>query len=58
MRSASFAYTIGGMTVDREGQVILPEDVDMTGIQSFLVSKGWLEAEPVVEPDQMTISVL
>ncbi len=53
----SFAYTIGGMTVDREGQVILPEDVDMTGIQSFLVSKGWLEAEPVVEPDQMTISV-
>lgn len=53
----SFAYTIGGVTVDREGQVILPEDVDMTGIQSFLVSKGWLEAEPVVEPDQMTISV-
>ena len=49
----SFAYTIGGMTVDREGQVILPEGVDPGGIQSFLVSKGWLEAEP----DRMTISV-
>ncbi len=53
----SFAYTIGGVTVDREGQVILPESMDPGGIQSFLVSKGWLEAEPVVEPDQMTISV-
>ena len=48
----SFAYTIGGVTVDREGQVILPEDVDMTGIKSFLVSKGWLEEEPVVEPEE------
>ena len=53
----SFAYTIGGVTVDREGQVILPEGMDPVGIQSFLVSKGWLEAEPVVELDQMTISV-
>lgn len=49
----SFAYTIGPVTVDREGQVILPEGMDPDGIQSFLVSKGWLEAEP----DQMTISV-
>ena len=53
----SFAYTIGGVTVDREGQVILPEGMDPGGIQSFLVSKGWLEAAPAVEPDQMTISV-
>ena len=53
----SFAYTIGGVTVDREGTIILPEDMVLDGIQSFLVSKGWLEAEPVVELDQMTISV-
>ena len=53
----SFAYTIGGVTVDREGQVILPEGMDPGGIRSFLVSKGWLEAQPVVEPDQITISV-
>ncbi|NLX82387.1 MAG: hypothetical protein GXZ04_01005 [Clostridiales bacterium] len=51
----SFAYTIGGVTVDREGVIILTEDVDTTDIQGFLVSKGWLEPEP--EPDRLTISV-
>jgi len=51
----SFAYTIGGVTVDREGVIILKEDVDTTDIQSFLVSKGWLEPEPA--PDRLTISV-
>ena len=49
----SFAYTIGGVTVDREGGIILPEDMDPATIQDFLVSKGWLEPEP----DRMTISV-
>jgi hypothetical protein len=51
----SFAYTIGGVTVDREGVIILTEDVDTTDIQGFLVSKDWLEPEP--EPDRLTISV-
>jgi len=49
----SFAYTIDGVTVDREGGIILPEDMDPAGIQSFLVNKGWLEPEQ----DRMTISV-
>ena len=49
----SFAYTIGGVTVDREGAIILSEDTELAGIQSFLVSKGWLESEP----DRMTISI-
>ena len=53
----SFAYTIGGMTVDREGAIILPEAMDPDQLRAFLISKGWLEPEPVVEPDQMTISV-
>ena len=48
-----FAYTIGGVTVDRESVIILPEDMDPAGIQGFLVSKGWLEPEL----DRMTISV-
>jgi len=51
----SFAYTIGGVTVDREGVIILTEDVDTTDIQGFLVSKGWLE--PGQTPDRLTISV-
>ena len=48
----SFAYTIGEVTVDREGEVILPDDLDGAGIQQFLESKGWLA--PV---DRLTISV-
>lgn len=48
----SFAYTIGQVTVDREGAVILPDDLDGAGIQRFLESKGWLA--PV---DRLTISV-
>ena len=49
----NFAYTIGEVTVDREGAIILPEDFDLASIQGFLISKGWLEPEP----DRMTISV-
>ena len=49
----SFAYTIGGVTVDREGGITLPEGTAPDGIGNFLVSKGWLEPEP----DRMTISV-
>jgi hypothetical protein len=49
----SFAYTIGGVTVDRVGMIILPDDMDPVAIQGFLVSKGWLEPEA----DRMTISV-
>ena len=37
--------------MDRDGVIILPDDMDTNGIQGFLVSKGWLE------PDRMTISV-
>ena len=48
-----FAYTIGPVMVDREGRIILPDEMDPVGIQGFLVSKGWLEPEP----DRMTISV-
>ena len=49
----SFAYTIGQVTVDREGLIILPEEMDAAGIRAFLVSKDWLEPET----DCMTISV-
>lgn len=56
----SFAYKIGNVTVDREGGVILPEDMDPENIRGLLISNGWLEAtepampetEPVAEPVQ------
>jgi len=48
----SFAYTVGPLTLDREGEVILPDDLDPAGIQCFLESKGWVEPA-----DRLTISV-
>ena len=55
----SFAYKIGEVTVDREGGVILPENMDPENIKSLLISKGWLaaieiemlEAEPEAVPE-------
>ena len=47
----SFAYKIGEVTVDREGGVILPEDIDPENIKSMLISHGWLETLELVQPD-------
>ena len=41
----SFSYSIGQLTIDREGGLILPEEMDKASIQAFLISKGWLEPE-------------
>ena len=42
----SFSYSIGQLTIDREGGLILPEEMNKASIQAFLISKGWLEPEP------------
>ena len=47
----SFAYKIGNVTVDREGGVILPEDMDPENIKSMLISNGWLEATEIEMPE-------
>ena len=53
----SFAYKIGEVTVDREGGVILPENMNPDSIQSLLIYNGWLAAtevamlEPVLEEE-------
>ncbi len=49
----TFAYTIGAISVDRDGLIHLPDDMDASALQTFLVSKGWLE----LETNEMTISV-
>ena len=49
----TFAYNIGAVTVDREGLIHLPDDMDANALLTFLVSKGWLEPET----NEMTISV-
>ncbi len=56
----SFAYKIGNVTVDREGGVILPEDMDPENIRGLLISNGWVaetevavtEAEPEADSAQ------
>ena len=54
----SFAYIIGEVTVDREGGVTLPEDMDPENIRGLFISNRWLaETEPGMpeaeaEPEQ------
>ena len=56
----SFAYKIGNVTVDREGGVILPEDMDPENIRGLLISNEWVaetevavtEAEPEADSAQ------
>ena len=47
----SFAYKIGEVTVDREGGINLPENMDPENIKSLLISHGWLETLEPVQPD-------
>ena len=49
----TFAYTIGAISVDRDGLIHLPDDMDASALLTFLVSRGWLEPEI----NEMTISV-
>ena len=60
----SFAYRIGSTTLDRNGNLEVPDDVLET-LKPFLIEQGWLKAEPISEPenspegivaDEMTIS--
>ena len=51
--SPTFSYSIGPVTVDREGLLHLPDDMAVGDLKALLVSKGWLEPEL----DLLTISV-
>ena len=50
----TFNYTVGTITVDREGYVDVPDE-QATDVKSFLISKGWMEPEP--EPEQPRIQI-
>ena len=47
----SFAYSIGGARVDREGGIDLPEDIEPDSIRGLLISKGWLEENELDIPE-------
>jgi len=49
----TFSYSIGSVTVDREGLVSLPDDMDAKDLKTLLSSNGWLDPEI----DCLTISV-
>ena len=50
----TFNYTVGTITVDREGNVDVPDE-QATDLKAFLIAKGWMEPEP--EPEQPRIQV-
>ena len=49
----TFSYSIGPVTVDREGLVSAPDDMDAKDLKTLLSSNGWLDPEL----DRLTISV-
>lgn len=50
----TFNYTVGTITVDREGYVDVPDE-QAADLKAFLISKGWMEPEP--EPEQPRIQI-
>ena len=44
----AFNYTVGTITIDREGYVDVPDE-QATDLKAFLIAKGWMEPEP--EPE-------
>jgi len=48
-----FSYSIGPVTIDREGLVSIPDDMDAKDLKTLLTSNGWLDPEI----DRLTISV-
>ena len=49
----TFSYSIGPVTIDREGLVSIPDDMDAKDLKTLLTSNGWLDPEI----DRLTISV-
>lgn len=50
----TFNYTVGTITVDREGYVDVPDE-KAADVKAFLISKGWME--PELEPEQPRIQI-
>ena len=50
----TFNYTVGTITVDREGYVDVPDE-QAADLKAFLIAKGWME--PEAEPEQPRIQV-
>ena len=44
-----FAYTIGEITVERDGGIVSGNDALLESLKPMLVEQGWLEAGPVDE---------
>lgn len=62
MGPPSFAYQIGGVTVNRDGTIDYEQDPSMDGVIPLLIERGWLDpgeydlvadegAEPISKPD-------
>ena len=50
----TFNYTVGTITIDREGSVDVPDE-QAADLKAFLIAKGWMEPEP--EPEQPRIQI-
>ncbi len=42
----TFSYSVGEITVDRDGMVAIEDEKIAARLRAFLIEKGWMEAEP------------
>jgi len=52
----TFSYSVGEITIDRDGMIAIEDEKTAARLQTFLIEKGWMEPEPEVpaaeaEPD-------
>ncbi len=53
----SFAYTAGDITIDRDGEVDVPDE-QAQDLKAFLVTQGWMVPDPEPEPTIIKIGYL
>ena len=56
-RTPTYAYAVGPVTVDREGNIICEDEDAMTTLNPFLLEQGYIEPDTELDIDSMDITV-
>lgn len=51
LRTPTYAFRIGGLTVNRDGSITGEDEALLESLRPLLIERGWLEEEPVDAPE-------
>ena len=51
LRTPTYAFRIGGLTVNRDGSITGEDEALLESLRPMLIERGWLEEEPVDAPE-------